>query len=175
MSRADSDPLIQGLAAGLADAFAVLYDRFGKALLQVALAILSSRHDAEDAVQDVFVNLVRARESLSGVENLRAYVFTSLRNSALKIVANRKAASAVMAADLNRISSNVTDTVDIDRSVRLEQALRALPLEQREVIALKVDAGLTFAEIASALGLSANTAASRYRYALEKLRIALKE
>ena len=47
------------------------------------------------------------------------------------------------------------------------------PTEQREVIVLKVDAGLTFAELAAVLGISANTAASRYRYALEKLRTAL--
>jgi RNA polymerase sigma-70 factor (ECF subfamily) len=53
---------------------------------------------------------------------------------------------------------------------RIERALAALPLEQREVIALKVDAGLTFAEIAEVTGVSPNTAASRYRYALEKLR-----
>ena len=46
-------------------------------------------------------------------------------------------------------------------------------LDQREVIALKVDGGLTFAEVAACLGVSPNTAASRYRYALEKLRAAL--
>jgi hypothetical protein len=49
----------------------------------------------------------------------------------------------------------------------------ALPAAQREVIALKIDGGLTFAEIAAVIGTSANTAASRYRYALEKLRAAL--
>ena len=41
------------------------------------------------------------------------------------------------------------------------------------MIALKIDGGLTFAEVAALLGVSANTAASRYRYALEKLRAAL--
>jgi len=61
------------------------------------------------------------------------------------------------------------------RSADLEQALQSLPPEQREVIALKVDAGLTFAEIGVSLGISPNTAASRYRYALEKLRSALRE
>ena len=48
-----------------------------------------------------------------------------------------------------------------------------LPQEQREVVALKIDGGLTFAEIGEALSISANTAASRYRYALEKLRDSL--
>jgi RNA polymerase sigma-70 factor (ECF subfamily) len=49
-------------------------------------------------------------------------------------------------------------------------AVAALPPTQREVIALKIDGGLTFAEIASVLGTSINTVASRYRYALEKIR-----
>lgn len=57
---------------------------------------------------------------------------------------------------------------------RLEGVLRDLPPEQREVVSLKVDGGLTFAEIAGVLDISANTAASRYRYALERLRAALK-
>jgi RNA polymerase sigma-70 factor (ECF subfamily) len=52
----------------------------------------------------------------------------------------------------------------------LEEALKSLPPEQREVITLKVDGGLTFAQIAEILKVNANTAASRYRYALEKLR-----
>ena len=48
--------------------------------------------------------------------------------------------------------------------------LARLPEEQREVIMLKVYAGLTFKEIAETLELSANTVASRYRYAIERLR-----
>jgi DNA-directed RNA polymerase specialized sigma24 family protein len=52
----------------------------------------------------------------------------------------------------------------------LAAAVASLPGEQREVIALKIDGGLTFAEIAAVTGTSPNTAASRYRYALEKLR-----
>jgi RNA polymerase sigma factor (sigma-70 family) len=55
----------------------------------------------------------------------------------------------------------------------LAAAVAALPEAQREVVALKIDAGLTFAEIAAVTGTSLNTAASRYRYALEKLRTAL--
>jgi RNA polymerase sigma-70 factor (ECF subfamily) len=57
----------------------------------------------------------------------------------------------------------------------IEQALRELPPEQREVIHLKVFEGLTFQEIADATGESINTAASRYRYATGKLRAILTE
>lgn len=53
--------------------------------------------------------------------------------------------------------------------------MAALPPEQREVVFLKVWTGLTFAEIADVLATSANTAASRYRYGIEKLRRDLKD
>ncbi len=55
----------------------------------------------------------------------------------------------------------------------VEDALRALPSEQREVVYLKVYEGLTFREIGERCGVGANTAASRYRYALEALRSVL--
>jgi RNA polymerase sigma-70 factor (ECF subfamily) len=55
----------------------------------------------------------------------------------------------------------------------LERALDRLPVEQREVVALKLEGRLTFEEIGAALAISPNTAASRYRYALERLRDAL--
>jgi RNA polymerase sigma-70 factor (ECF subfamily) len=51
--------------------------------------------------------------------------------------------------------------------------LAALPEEQRTVVAMKIKGELTFEEIAAALEVSANTAASRYRYALEKLRASM--
>ena len=51
--------------------------------------------------------------------------------------------------------------------------LAGLPEAQREVVALKIDGGLTFAQIAKVTNVSLNTAAGRYRYALDKLRAAL--
>ena len=57
-----------------------------------------------------------------------------------------------------------------ERQTAIEEALDTLPADQREVVILKVWAGLNFPAIALTLGISANTAASRYRYALEKLR-----
>ena len=56
------------------------------------------------------------------------------------------------------------------RRDELRDAIANLPSAQRDVIALKIDGELTFAQIGQAIGVSTNTAASRYRYALEKLR-----
>jgi RNA polymerase sigma-70 factor (ECF subfamily) len=175
MSGPAGDPLIQGLSEGREEAFAALYDRVGPALFRVAYVRLGSRADAEDAVQDVFVGLVRARRKLGEVENLRAYLFAALRRAAAKVAGGRPRARPLSPLDLAAVAGQQPRAPDLERSVRLERALESLPPEQRELVAFKVDGGLTFAEIATLLGISANTAASRYRYALEKLRAALEE
>jgi RNA polymerase sigma-70 factor (ECF subfamily) len=172
MLRPADDPLKQALAEGREEAFAALYDQFAPSLFRVAVSLLGSRHDAEDAVQEVFIGVVRARTGLPNVENLRAYLFAALRRTALRLAVVRRECP-LSPEKLLSLSAPQAENADSDAGLRLERALRTLPAEQREVVALKIDGGLTFAEIAAVLGISPNTVASRYRYALEKLRAAL--
>lgn len=174
MGRLGIDPLTIGLAAGDERAYAELYDLFGGRLQRTAMGMLGSRQDAEDAVQEVFMAMLRSRHKLLDVRDLTAYLFTALRRAAGRTAARRAkehalledpAGTAPAADDLQGPGQPCHE--------RLERALAALPAEQREVIALKIDGELTFAEIGAVLGVSMNTAASRYRYALEKLRTAL--
>ncbi len=175
MDTSNMDLWMQELAQGSVEAFAALYDRFGSDMFRVARVLLSSRQDAEDAVQEVFVALVRARRSLSEVADIRAYLFACLRSAAARIASRRRKERHTLVQDLSEVAAREPDTTNLERSEWLSRAVSALPVEQREVVALKIDAGLTFAQIASVLNISMNTAASRYRYALEKLRSAVRE
>ena len=171
MTQPDADPLLADLAAGRAEAFEALYDRIGPRLHRAAWGMLGHPEEAEDAVQEVFVALVRSRERLTEVRDLTAYLFTSLRRVAGRL-AQRRARQPVAADALVRDVPGGGDQ-RFDRGAEreaLDRALGALLPEQREVIAMKIDGELTFAQIAAVLGVSINTAASRYRYALEKLR-----
>ena len=157
------------LAGGQPEAFAALYDRLGRSLLRVARVMLRNPDEAEDAVQDVFVELVRRRDRLAQVRDLDAYVFAILRHAIGRRLQRQR-------REKQRLTSFVppaADKPDTGRADELTAALKTLPAEQREVIALKIDGGLTFAQIGEILNLSPNTAASRYRYAIEKLRLAL--
>ena len=69
----------------------------------------------------------------------------------------------------------VTSAEHNERQAAIEDALRDLPTEQAEVLALKIWGELTFPQIAEALDIPPNTAASRYRYAISKLRETLAE
>jgi RNA polymerase sigma-70 factor (ECF subfamily) len=160
------DRLRAGLAAGRDDAFAALYDCYGRSLYRVAWTMLRSRHDAEDAVQEVFLGIARSYANLDCVKNLRAYLFSALRHAVTRMDSKRK--PDTLADEEPPTSSDVG--IDVELSAALERGLAVLPVEQREVLSLKIDGELTFAEIAAVLEISLNTAASRYRYALEKLR-----
>jgi RNA polymerase sigma-70 factor (ECF subfamily) len=173
MTWRGTDPLPRGLAAGSEQAFAELYDRFGARLYHAALAMLHRREDAEDAVQEVFLAMVRSRKRLADVRDLTAYLFAALRRAAARRAARRsREAMRSCHAGTEPAAPSPSDGPDPER---LRRALHALPPEQRDVIALKIDAGLSFAQVAEVMGVSINTAASRYRYALEKLRDRLKE
>jgi RNA polymerase sigma-70 factor (ECF subfamily) len=162
------DPLLAGLAEGNDDAFAALYDRFGRSLFRVAWTLLRSRADAEDAVQDVFLGLVRSRSALGRIENLRAYLFGALRHAAARRAA-RKEATRPLSEEPGE-DAGEPRPLDPELSDWLDRALAELPPEQREVLTLKIDGELTFEEVGAVLGVSPSTAASRYRYAVEKLR-----
>ena len=176
MNRPGPDPLLADLAAGRAEAFAELYDRFGGRLHRAAWGMLGRPEDAEEAVQEVFMALVRSRERLSEVRDLTGYLFTALRRVAGRLAA-RRARQPVAAGQIVRQAAvnGQRPPVSNPYGERLDRALQALPPKQREVIVMKIDGGLTFAEIGSVLGVSTNTAASRYRYALDKLRRAVEE
>ena len=176
MNRPGPDPLLAELAAGRAEAFAELYDRFGGRLHRAAWGMLGRCEDAEEAVQEVFIALVRSRQGLTEVRDLTAYLFAALRRAAARL-AVRQARQPVAAQAVARDAAEPTHAGQeaSPYSERLERALRALPPEQREVIAMKIDGELTFAQIGQVLGVSVNTAASRYRYALGKLRRSLEE
>ena len=163
------------LAAGDPDAFAALYDRLSVRLFNTARTMTDSLTDAEDTVHDVFVELARSRDRLARITDLDAYIFTMLRHAVSRRQrrrdVDRRAIDTVgrQRADAGRFTTQPVELPDDE----LTAAVARLPPDQREVVALKIDGGLTFAEIAAVIGTTINTAASRYRYALEKLRTSI--
>jgi len=73
MAPPKPDPLLAGLAAGDEHAFALLCDRFSARLLRVAMGILGRRQDAEDAVQEVFMAMVRSHRRLADIVSVTPF------------------------------------------------------------------------------------------------------
>ena len=132
--------------------------------------VLADPDAAADTVQHVFLALLR--RPLAAVSDIERYLRRATRNECFTMLRRRHRA-IVRAVDA-RILEAVVGTADCaDERMALERALRALPAEQREVVHLKVFEGWTYQEIAELAGEPLNTIASRYRYAIEKLRAEL--
>jgi RNA polymerase sigma factor (sigma-70 family) len=155
--------------AARADLRSAYLDHAGP-LYWYALALLGRAEEAEDVVHDVFAALLQ-RRGTSAIRQPRAYLLQAVRRAALHLRRRRGLETSLPEDSLTWVSTDV----DRDRAIDVDRALKALPEEQREVVALKVLGELTFREIAQVLGIRANTAASRYRLALAKLRTALSE
>jgi RNA polymerase sigma-70 factor (ECF subfamily) len=150
------------------------FESHGPRLLLVARQCTRSLADAEDVLQEAFVRFWRHQRKLGGEP--MALVVTSIRRAAVDLArrdsrrSNREGQlENDRDGDENAPLFNSMVEGD-DRRRAIEAALLRLPGEQREVLVLKIWGELTFAEIAAQLGLSPNTVASRYRYALTALR-----
>jgi len=153
---------------------AAIYDAYSGSLYRYLLALLSRAEDAEDALQEVFVGLLR-RRGRGEIENLQAYLFRAARNQALTIRRKRKKRERESAAAaLSWIDVEACDPEAREMAIEVDRCLPRLPAEQREVMVLRLSEGLTFREIAELLGLPLNTATGRYRLGLSKLRALLK-
>ncbi len=145
-----------------------LYEQHGRALLLYARCHVADRANAEDVVQQVFLGLLRGETSAP--ENPLAYLYRAVRNTALN--ARRAVSQETPLPDHDHWF--VHGGGNLEAGLALQAALAELPDEQREIVIMRIWSGLTLEETAAATGVPLNTVASRYRYALEKLRHRLK-
>jgi len=144
------------------------YRQYGSALLLFASALTGERSRAQDVVHQVFLKLLETGR-LHDTLDAKAYLFKCVRNAVLN---DRKARRRDLALDPERAWFEPPNR-DYAAELNLRRALWGLPGDQREVTILHIWGELTFAQIAEVLSISANTVASRYRYALAKLREAM--
>ena len=168
----ENDPrILAALARGDAIALDWIWDAYASRLLAFATALLCSRHDAEEILQNVFVKIARNGPRLAAARSLKAYLFTMTRNEAMTLARRRgRIEIAVDPAEFGLISADTPEPPPPEAAEAAARHLAALPEKQRTVIVLKIFEDLTFDQIAASLKISLNTAASRYRYGLEKLK-----
>lgn len=146
-----------------------LYDELGTGLYRYAVMLLADAAAAEDAIQQVFAALLRHGGT---IENEAHYVRRAVRNECYSMLRGRVRRGET-GSEPPLLEPLAADGVDQAERLAVEEAIRQLPVEQREVVHLHVFEGYTFQEVATACGESINTVSSRYRYALARLREAL--
>lgn len=161
---------------GSREALARIFEKYVHLLLSVAMGLLSSPHEAEDVVQDVFVSLARGAEAFGLRGSLKAYLVTCVVNRARDRARRERVRQRHMdgSAPIAYESSEAEQPlVYSERCERLSRALTELPYEQREVVVLKIKDGMKLKDIARLQGVTISTVHGRYRYGLDKLRALL--
>src|SRR5437867_4383802 len=144
------------------------FSEIAPGLLLFARQWVHSPADAEDIVQEAFVKFWRRNHKIDN----RALLYATVRSIALDLIRrdSRRARREAEAVSGTEQSIEPQFAFEDESQRALAAAIDLLPHEQREVLVMKIWNELTFAEIASALEISQNTAASRYRYALSALK-----
>ena len=168
---------------GDAGAFDLLYARHKGALFRYCLRHCRQRSIAEETFQDVWMRVIGARQRYQARAKFTTWLYR---------IAHNRVIDGYRSDNSGRIQSLDGDESEVEpaaspldepqrrmssqqQAARLQAQLAALPAEQRDVFLLHEEAGLTLETIAEISGIGRETAKSRLRYALSKLRAALKD
>ena len=173
MQMVEDKLLVWEFKRGSSQALQRIYEKYVAYLVTVATALLHDVNSAEDIVHDFFVSFGQSADKLKVEGSLKAYLTTCVVNLIRdKIRTSRRERGTLDEADsvCSTASGPELSAVCGEEFQQLSRAMVKLPYEQREVVILHLQGGLMFKQIAKLQHVSTNTAWSRYRYALEKLR-----
>jgi RNA polymerase sigma-70 factor (ECF subfamily) len=125
-------------------------------------------------VHDVFLSFVQTIERFQLTGSLRSYLLTCAANRARNLNKAKHGQGVEMdsAASVGSNSEGPPELMICNEQLKqLSDAMAQLPFDQREVIMLHFQAAMTFKTIAESLDISVNTAKSRYRYGMDRLRL----
>ena len=190
MSKDEADEvLLLAYRAGDVRAFERLVARHEKPVWNFIRRFVRDPTTAEDLLQEVFLRVVKSADEWRGSAKFSTWLYTIARNltvdharravhrDATSLDGPERADADTSLHDRIASAAPAADSVVADRQTkaRIDDAIAALPAEQREVFLMREVMEMPFAEIATAVGASEPTVKSRMRYALEKLRVALVE
>ncbi len=154
-----------------------IYEKYRDGLLKVAAALLHDRSGVEDVLHDVFVDFAQTTGRFHLKGSLRGYLSICVANRARDCnrTRQRRVAVSLDDSDAHPTSGAGPERLAMTRELanKLDAVMSLLPEEQKEIVVLHLQSKLPFREIAALREISINTAMSRYRYALDKIRSAL--
>ena len=165
---------IAKIAGGDQDALTLLYQQSSAAVYGFALSILKNKQDAEDVLQDAFIQIWNAAGSYTPNGKPLAWIFTITRNLALMRIREQSRTVAIAPESWQSIFADEPAVNPEDR-LMLASLLGTLSDEERQIVILHAMTGLKHREIAELLNLRLPTVLSTYNRALKKLRKVPKE
>jgi len=161
----DDATAIRRCRKGEQEVFRHLVEVYQRQAIAHATTILGNREDAQDAVQDAFVDAFRSLKSFDESRAFYPWFYVLLRNRCYKAAGRRRETENVEDVVLVAPRSGPTT----EDTIALERALLSLDREEREIVTLKYLDGLSYEELAERLQIPRGTVMSRLFYARRKL------
>ena len=166
----------EGWPQGVAE-FDTLVESLQDCFVRYAFRRLGSLQDAEDVVQNILLKAFTERKRLENIKRVVPYLYRMLANACTDFLRKHNGRQVYL-EKLKPLKVSVkggdcTEEAAVRELARIESLLAPLPEEQAEVIRLRVQDRLSFAQIAEMTGCPLPTVKSRFRYGLDKLRIKL--
>ncbi|MEP6730249.1 MAG: RNA polymerase sigma-70 factor [bacterium] len=166
---------IERIRSGDEAAFEALFRAFAPGLCSVATRQLRSRAEAEELVQELFLDLWRRRGQLAIEQGLSSYLYTAVRNRVLNHAKREQrfapwSAASGLPEEFDTSSSSETELLD---ALEVQDAIDQLPPRCRLIFTLNRQQEMTYSEIAKSLGLSIKTVETQMGRALKTLRVRL--
>jgi RNA polymerase sigma-70 factor (ECF subfamily) len=169
-SRSD-EFLMKSYVGGDMDAFEQLYQRYRAPLYRYLLRQVREPAAANDLFQDIWERIVKARRQYRPSAPFRAWLFRIAHNRVVDYFRQMRDSSGIPVDSLAGETQGPDGHLDAERrDSQLVRAIAGLPPEQREVVLLRLESGLGIRDIAEICGTRAETAKSRLRYAVAKLK-----
>jgi RNA polymerase sigma-70 factor (ECF subfamily) len=168
------EELMQEIKADNMFAFDALYRKYSKRLYKFGYSILKTQEEAENLIQDVYLNLWENRYKVEKDLSIKSYLFTIAYNSAITII-RKKARESKFVEYLKTLQEISEEPVNIafeydELTNKLEEIIKVLPQRQKEVYLLHRVEGLKYNEIAERLNISMNTIENHMSRALKTIR-----
>lgn len=177
------DELVRLYLRGKIKAFEVLYERYGMGMFRFVLSLGGSREQAEDVVQTTWLKAIDNLESYRCPDRFKPWLFQTAYRTWLNDVRSawerRRVAVGSSNEDfeglpVDKTLMNAETSRDMvtarEERTALYEALETLPDKMRQTVFLRIDAGLTFREIAETMGCPLGTALWRMKEAVRRLK-----
>ncbi len=168
------EELMQEIKADNLLAFDILYKKYSKKLYKFAYSILKSTEDAENIIQDVYLNLWENRSKVNKDASVQYYIFSIAHNSAISLIRKKaKSAEFIEYLKLHQYINQSPLDVEIEYKelkAKLDEIIDHLPDRQKEVYLLHKVEGLKYQEVADKLNISVNTIENHMSRALKTIR-----
>ncbi len=164
--------------------FDVLYELYAQKLFHIAFGYISTKEDAEEIVQDVFVKLWKQQEKIDSISNMTGYLYKMTRNACLDFLRSKKNKLAIESNIVQlqnllnfQAFNNDTASAILEKEIQLQidEGILGLPEKCRLVFTKSRIEGLRHKEIADTLDISTKTIENHITKALKHLKVHLKE